>query len=314
MFSKGVLANPDAAYPHCHCATIVQLSCGDLLVAWYAYPQEETRGGVLMLARKRSNGATFDRPRRILAELNSSLGNPLLFCDAEGRVQLLFVALRGHYWDSAVINRCYSTDGGVTWSVPESLRTDPGVMVRYAPVQRKNTYFLLPAYDERINQTVLMTADPGAEGWFPVEHFNGIKSIQGSIVRQSDTDLTMLLRPTGEDRVCLRSISCDDGRSWSSVLRTTLPNPLSGVVAFQMGDALCAVYNHTTEHRRYPLSLSYSMDRGTSWTGPIHIDETQHEVSYPSFIVDDAGVAHGVYTFGRNRIYYVTFDNHWWKR
>lgn len=94
MFSKEVLANPDAAYPHCHCATIVRLSCGDLLVAWYAYPQEETRGGVLILARKRANGARFDRPRRILAELNSSLGNPwtlLRFVMIDGLLQRVMI-------------------------------------------------------------------------------------------------------------------------------------------------------------------------------------------------------------------------------
>ena len=126
--------------------------------------------------------------------------------------------------------------------------------------------------------------------------------------------MTMLLRPAGDRRVCLRSISSDDGKTWSNVIPTTLPNPLSGVAGFYVDDMLCAVYNHTCEHQRYPLSLAWSKDAGTSWSDPVHIDETKHELSYPAFVVDDAGVAHGVYTFGRNRIQYVSFDRDWWMR
>lgn len=312
MFTKEILGNPDASVAHCHCPTITRTALGDLLVAWYAYPDIETREGTLVLARKPAGKDRFDRPERILADMNSSLGNPVLFSDDAGRVHLLFVVLRGHYWDSAVACRVYSDDAGHTWSKSETLRLDPGVMVRYPPIVRGNTYLLLPAYDEKTNQTIMLTAAPDGQGWLPVTHFDDVAAIQGCLTRQSAKELTMILRPAGDRRVCLRSISGDDGRTWSRVLPTTLPNPLSGVAAFQVADHLCAVYNHTTEHQRYPLSLSYSTDRGTSWTGPVHIDEAEQEVSYPSFIVDDAGVAHGVYTYGRNRIQYVAFDRDWW--
>lgn len=312
MLAKEMLANPDPNVAHCHGATITLTPAGDLLVAWYAYPEDETREATLAFTRKPAGSSRFERPVRILANMSNSLGNPVLFCDAEGRVHLLFVSLRGHYWDSAVVCASFSEDVGTTWSTPEVLRLPAGTMVRYPPVMRRNSYMLLPAYDESANQTALLTAGPDGRGWFPVTHFDDLDSIQGSIARQNDDELVMMLRPCGDRRTCLRTISGDDGRSWSRVLPTPLPCPLSGVAAFQMGPALCAVYNHTTEHRRYPLSLSYSTDRGTSWTGPFHIDETPHEVSYPSFVVDQAGVAHGVYTFGRSRIQYVSFDQNWW--
>jgi predicted neuraminidase len=123
-----------------------------------------------------------------------------------------------------------------------------------------------------------------------------------------------MLRPCGDDRVCLRSISGDDGRSWCNPLRTTLPNPLSGLAAFAVGETMCAVYNHTTEHQRYPLSLATSDDWGVSWSPPRHLDTTPPEVSYPAFVVDRRQVAHGVYTFGRSRICYVAFDREWWEQ
>ncbi len=284
-----------------------------MLVAWYGYPETETRGGILLLSRKRAGRDRFDRPKRILSEMSNSLGNPLLFCGEGERIHLIFVSLRGHYWDSAALYGCFSDNMGETWSQPEVIRVDQGMMVRYPPIVRSNTYSLLPAYDEKKNQTVMLTAGPDAQGWFPVEHFDDFGAIQGSIVRQDEKRLVMILRPVGDERVCLRSISADDGRSWSKIVRTTLPNPLSGVAAFQVEDTLCAVYNHTTEHQRYPLSLAHSSNSGLSWSDPKHIDETEHELSYPAFVVDTNGIAHGVYTFGRTRIRYVSFDSSWWK-
>ncbi len=314
MFKKEILPNPDPDRPRCHCPTIAESPDGDLVIAWYAYPEDETKGGTLMMTRRRTGSDRFDQPKRILSEMNSSLGNPVLFFDGEDKLQLLFVALRGHYWDSAVTYTTFSEDLGQTWSTPETIRQDAGVMVRYPPIARNNTYFLLPVYNEKANATTILTAGPDAQGWFAVSTLEGIEAIQGSMVRMDENQLAMILRPTGDNRNCLRSISSDDGRSWSPVLRTTLPNPLSGVAAFSVGRTLCAVYNHTTEHQRYPLSLSYSTNFGTSWSDPVHIDETEQEVSYPSFIMDKRGVAHGVYTFGRNRIQYVTFDQTWWKK
>lgn len=302
------LTNPDASLPHCHCPTVAIGSQGEVFLSWYAYPEKETCGGTLMFVSKPRGQQLFGQARRILPEMTKSLGNPVLFVDAFGTLHLLFVQLRGHYWDSAVLYASKSEDGGCRWSQAELVRAPEGMMVRYAPIVRSNGYLLLPAYDEKENRTVILTADPEGSGWFPVTHFEEKNSIQGSIVRHSENELTMLLRPCGDLRCNLRSLSSDDGRSWSSPIRTTLPNPLSGVSSFGVGDKLCAVYNHTTEHRRYPLSLAWSTNRGTTWSDPVHLDESQHEVSYPYFVVDDKDVVHGTYTDGRIAIQYVFFD------
>lgn len=312
MLNKEILANPASAMPHCHCASVALTAAGEVLVTWYAYPEKETAGAVLVLARKPAGATRFQRPRRILGEMSSSLGNPVLFCDADGRLHLLFVSLRGHYWDSAVAYTSASDDGGNTWTPPESMRMPSGLMVRYPPIQRRNGYFLLPAYDESENRTILLTAGPDGRGWVRVAQFEDTGAIQGCIARRSDKRLTMILRPTGDTRRCLRVMSDDDGRTWSGVVGTSLPNPLSGVAAFYCDDELFAMYNHTTQHQRYPLSVSRSSDGGVSWSEPKHIDETHQEVSYPATVVDDKGVVHAVYTFGRNRIQYVSFDRDWW--
>ena len=144
--------------------------------------------------------------------------------------------------------------------MPTSLRMSPGTMVRHPPILRCNLTCLLPAYDEKSNQSILLTGDGDASNWMEVVRFSDSPAIQGCFVRRGPRDLTLMLRPCGDDRVCLRSISGDDGRSWCNPLRTTLPNPLSGLAAFAVGETMCAVYNHTTEHQRYPLSLATSDD------------------------------------------------------
>ncbi len=45
--------------------------------------------------------------------MTRSRGNPVLFCGEEGRLHLLFVVLRGSYWDSATLSGCYSDDLGL---------------------------------------------------------------------------------------------------------------------------------------------------------------------------------------------------------
>ena len=64
MFSKQILANPDLSIRYCHCPTITFTAGGDFLVAWYAYPDEETRHAVLMIAHKAVRKTSFEPPGR----------------------------------------------------------------------------------------------------------------------------------------------------------------------------------------------------------------------------------------------------------
>jgi predicted neuraminidase len=120
--------------------------------------------------------------------------------------------------------------------------------------------------------------------------------------------LSAFFRPVKDPPVILRAHSHDLGNSWSSLIQTSLPCPLSGVSAFAAEDKLAIVYNHSTEHKRSPLSLSTSSDGGVSWSSSVSLDSPAFEVSYPSFVTDRDGMVHGVYTFNRRMIKYVGFS------
>lgn len=297
--------------PHCHAPTICATHKGTLLIVWYAYPNVETKEGTLVLARKPKGDSRWQNSTRILEEMNGTMANPVLFEDSSGTLWLMFVTLRGHYWDSAVVMACRSEDEGLSWSRPEVVLGDTGMMVRHPPLMRGDRTMILPAYDESTNQTVLFALEPGETVWKECHRFESPLTIQASLVGESIRNWALIFRPVGEQRTCLRSISSDEGKTWSPVIRTSLPNPLSGVAAYCAKGTLCVVHNHTIEHQRFPLSLCCSEDRGVSWSEPRHIDTAQHEVSYPSFIVDSAGVVHGAYTYDRRRIKYVSFDGSW---
>lgn len=307
------LANPNSGVRHCHAPTICETHRGTLLLVWYAYPDVETREGTLVLSRKPRGDGCWQDSRRILTEMNGTMANPVLFEDSGGILWLLFVTLRGHYWDSAVVMASRSEDEGQTWARPEVVLGDTGMMVRHPPLMRGDRTMILPAYDEGSNQTVLFALDPGGTVWRECHRFAAPNTIQACLVGESIRNWSLIFRPVGEQRTCLRALSSDEGRTWSPIIQTSLPNPLSGVAAFYAHGALCVVHNHTAEHRRFPLSLCYSQDRGVTWSEPRHIDSAQHEVSYPSFIVDGAGSVHGAYTYDRRRIKYVSFDKSWWQ-
>ena len=92
-------------------------------------------------------------------------------------------------------------------------------------------------------------------------------------------------------------------------MRTSLPNPLSGITAFVVEDSIALVYNHTENHQRFPLSISITHDGGTTWEDPWHFETVENEVSYPSFIKGRDGIIHGVYTYNRRMIKYVSMKS-----
>ena len=302
------LYNPGGEARHCHCPTILQTQSGDLLVTWYAYPEQEHEGATLAIARRRNGQTHWEKSQTIGLPESYSLGNPVLFQLPQGRIWLLFAVLNGGYWDKATLNGIWSDDGGKTWAPPIPIWQNPGMMVRHPPLLLGGHSLLLPAYDEKLQTSILLTSVPPYKKWQEVHRFADLKLIQPVLIKDDSQRLSIFFRPVDRPRVIWRSHSIDQGRSWSVPMRTPLPNPLSGIAAFAWDNSTAVVHNHTHEHQRYPLSISITRDGGTTWENPIHFDTSNHEVSYPSFISGANGLIHGVYTYNRRFIKYVSFN------
>ena len=248
------LYNPAGKGLYCHAPTLLHMPSGELLAAWYAYPEAEHADASLVLARRPVGQDEWNPSVGVLDGLGYSVGNPVLFQAPGGTVWLLFVLIKGRYWNDAELAGASSVDGGVSWTAPVTLWRQRGTMVRHPPVLRGDGSLLLPAYDENARQSVLLSRREPYTQWQEAYRFADPPLIQPVLVCQAPRQLGLFFRPTAQPRRIWRSGSGDDGTTWSVPVRTMLPTSLSGIAAFVLGGQIALVYNHTEEHQRHPTS------------------------------------------------------------
>jgi predicted neuraminidase len=107
----------------------------------------------------------------------------------------------------------------------------------------------------------------------------------------------------------LTSWSDDNGRTWSELTPSGLPNPNSGIDAVTLADGRqLVVYNHLTKGRNM-LNVSVSED-GKDWKAAtlLENDPAGKEFSYPAVIQTNDGLVHITYTWNRKQIKHVVID------
>lgn len=139
-----------------------------------------------------------------------------------------------------------------------------------------------------------------------------ITGIQPSILRHDETKLQALTR--SQDGTINETWSHDNGRTWSALQQTIMPNNNSGIAAITLKDGRhMLVYNHvkpsanSTEGLgvRSPLNVAISSD-GKIWEPYAVLEhEPGAEFSYPYAIQTKNGKVHITYTWKRTRIKYV---------
>jgi predicted neuraminidase len=113
--------------------------------------------------------------------------------------------------------------------------------------------------------------------------------------------------------VVAQTWSRDDGRTWSALTATELPNPNSGTDAVTLADGRqLMVYNHSA-HRtneakgnRYPLDVAVSTD-GLKWSRVLTLENEPvgNGYAYPAVIQAADGRVHITYTWDRKKIKHV---------
>jgi predicted neuraminidase len=101
-----------------------------------------------------------------------------------------------------------------------------------------------------------------------------------------------------------RTNSTDGGRTWTPLVKTSLPNNNSGIDAVRLDDGrLLLVYNPVGRNwgPRTPLTLACSRDDGATWANVAHLESEPGEYSYPAIVATKKGVA-VTYTWKRQRV------------
>ncbi len=307
--SEFIFQSEEVSFPSCHASTITQFG-RSLVAAWFGGTRERNPDVCIWTSRYVRGGWT--RPSEAANGIQYKgkrypCWNPVLF--RSGKKILLFYKVGpspSEWWGELKT----STDSGKTWS--QANRLPEGIIgpVKDKPVLLSDGYLLCPSSTEDKGWRVHMefTADNGLT-WERTDALNdsaSVKAIQPTILIQQDK-IQILCRSTMGS--ILSAWSVDNGRTWSKLTPTALPNPNSGIDAVTLKDGRhLLIYNHLKNGRNM-LNGSISED-GTNWKAAFLLENDQKgkEFSYPAVIQADDGLVHVTYTWNRKQIKHVIID------
>jgi alpha-L-rhamnosidase len=210
-----------------------------------------------------------------------------------------------------------STDGGFSWSEAETLPDGYIGPVKNKPVLLDDGTLVCPTSTEDQGWRIHFefTSD-NARTWTrtdPINNPRTYQAIQPSILFHPDGRLQILARTLNS--VLVTSWSEDQGKSWSLLQESGLPNNNSGTDAVTLEDGRqLVVYNHVKTPigarggYRTPLNVAIS-DDGVQWNAALVLEDSEiGRYSYPAVIQSADGMVHIVYTWRREKIKYVKID------
>jgi predicted neuraminidase len=311
VVAKDFVFGDDRPFPQCHASTLVRLDDGQFVIAWFG-GKEEKDPDVGIWVSKGTPG-NWSAPVEAAKIREDAHWNPVLQKTDDGTVILYFkVGKEIPTWETWVQT---SKDGGVTWSKAEELvKGNKGGRgpVKDKLIQLSDGTWLAGASDEEGNWNIFLdrSEDQGktwsASPFLKIDttSIKGKGAIQPTLWESAPGKVHMLVRTAGG--VIGRSDSEDNGKTWSTIVSTGLPNPNSGIDLDRFEDGtLVLAYNPDAKNwgSRSPLSIALSHDNGVTWSEQFDVDkgDKEDEFSYPAIITwgDSAALS---YTWNRQKV------------
>lgn len=307
-----IFENPPT--PSCHASTIVEVTPGNWMAAWFGGTAEGNKDVGIWLSS--TQNGQWSKPT-LMAEgvINKDLRypcwNPVLFKEKNGTLFLFYkVGPSPREWWGMLR---MSTDNGRTWS--ESSRLPEGVLgpIKNKPTQLADGTILSPSSTETTKSWkahIERSTDRG-KTWeiVQVDPETDLDVIQGSILTYPSNRLQMLCR-SRQDRIA-EVWSMDGGKTWGKLTKTELLNPNSGTDAVTLRNGWqVLIYNPTIRGKewdkgRQKLHVAVSKD-GKTWTDVYTLeDKPRGEFSYPAVVQATDGMVHITYTWERKNVRHV---------
>lgn len=300
----------EAPFPDCHASTIAQSADGTLVAAWFGGTREKNPDVGIWVARRIDGHWTT--PVEVAngvqsAETRYPCWNPVLFQPRQGPLMLFFKVgpSPSRWWGEMMV----SHDDGQTWQDRRRL-PDGGIgPVKNKPIQLADGTILCGSSTEHDGWRVHFesTSDLGRT-WSRTPAINDgkqIGAIQPSILQLADGRLQAMGR-SRQGHIWVAT-SADQGRSWSEMTLSSLPNPNSGTDAVTLADGRHLLVYNNTPRGRTPLNVAIS-DDGMHWKPVLVLEDEPGEYSYPAVIQSDDGLVHITYTWKRDRVRHVVVD------
>lgn len=321
QWKKGMLKDEfiftRAPFPESHASTIAETPKG-LVAAWFGGTKEGYNDVCIWVSRN-VNGQWTEPVMAADGVQNDSVRyacyNPVLYQVPGGDLLLFYkVGARVAAWKGYMKR---SSDNGLSWSAEEALPAGYLGPVKNKPVLLSNGDLLCASSTESNGWQVHfeITRDAGHTWSYigPINDGKTINAIQPSVLFYPDGGMQVLCR--SRNRAVVSSWSKDNGKTWSPMEKTALPNNNSGTDAVTLKDGRqLLVYNHVlppgdlAKGPRTPLNVALSKDGKTWYAALVLEDSPVSQYSYPSVIQSADGMVHIVYTWRRERIKYVQID------
>ena len=299
-----------APFPECHASTIVETPKG-LVAAWFGGTQEKHRDVGIWVARH-IDGKWTAPVEAANGVINTAkrypTWNPVLHQINDGPLLLFYKVgpSPSTWWGEVKTSR----DNGVTWSDADKLPDNIIGPIKNKAITLKDGTILSGSSTENAGWRLhFERSSDGGKTWKssgPINEGKEIGAIQPTLLTYTDGRIQALNRTRGKNKI-YETWSTDDGRNWSKLAPTTLPNPNSGIDGVTLSDGRqLLVYNHTTNGRS-PLNVAVSKD-GKVWEAAVVLETEKGEFSYPAVIQTADGKIHITYTWNRKKICHVVLD------
>ncbi|MFK5924321.1 MAG: exo-alpha-sialidase [Verrucomicrobiota bacterium] len=307
-----------AKFPQCHASSICKTSRG-LVATWFGGKKEGAQDVGIWVSYH--DGANWSAPKEVANGIQYQgkqypCWNPVLYQPAGDAPTLLFFKVGpspSKWWGEMMV----SYDRGRTWRERRRLPEGIDGPVRCKPVMLADGKTLLCGSSTEYDGWTVhfeLTKDLG-KTWQrigPINKKDEFTAIQPTILQHQDGKLQVLCRSKRSGITTSRSD--DQGKTWSPMEKTGLPNPNAGVDVVNLADGrFLMIYNHlgsgkTGWGRRGLLNLAISKD-GKEWRKVAVLEqEEKAEFSYPAIIQTKDGQVHISYTWKRQRIKHVVID------
>jgi predicted neuraminidase len=292
QWSKPFMAADTPGLPDCNPVVFLN-NKGKLFLVWIAVQGNMWEGSIL---RTRTS-TNYNNPGSPVWEWQDNiLIKPGKEFEEEIQQKLKEMPELNHGW----AGYAPSYDDMIVEAGKDKIKRSIGWMTRIKPLILRNGRIILPLYSDGFNLSICAISDNDGETWKASKPIVGRGPIQPALAVRKNGEILAYMRDSGDAPARVhKSISKDNGESWSYTVKTDIPNEAS-VELISLNDGRWAFVGNDIDDGRYRLVLMLSDDEGETWKWKEYLENDPRDgggsYSYPCLIQTTDGLLHITYS------------------